>query len=113
MFLYRLRYYYILYKIRIVSNKNVILFTRQEANINVVARKLAKQNTRRAYDSKQINFFEFCHHSFGHEESCETITDDKVYGFMVYQCPRQKKGKGDKWSAGSRFRITDYNEVIK
>ena len=32
---------------------------------------------------------------------------------MLYQCYRQKKGKGDKWSTGCRFRISDYDEVVK
>ena len=53
MLLYRLKYCYILYKIRIILNKYVIMFTIQEANINVAARKLTKKNNRRAYDGKQ------------------------------------------------------------
>ena len=112
MLLYRLQYCYILYKIRIILKKYVIMFTRHETNINVAARKLTKRNTRRSYDCKQKECFEFCHHIFGHEENCETINENTVFGFMVYQFFRQKKGKGNKWSNGSRFRITDYDEIM-
>ena len=88
------------------------MFTRQEANIDVAAMKLTKKNSRRVYDGKQEEFLEFCYHIFGHEENCETINEKKVYVFMLYQCYRQKKGKGDKWSTGYCFRISDYDEVM-
>ena len=74
--------------------------------------KLSKENTRRAYDYKQIKFLEYCLHQFSQEDNCDFITVEKVFGFMIYQCYRTKKDKGDYCVSGSRFRIDDYNQVI-
>ena len=96
MLLYRLQYYYILYKTRIILNKYIIMFTRHDANINVIARKLTKRNTRRVYDCKHIEFFEFFIIFSVMEKIVKIINEKKVFRFNVYQCYCPKKGKGDK-----------------
>ena len=37
----------------------------------------------------------------------------KDFGVMIYQCHRTKKGKGEHWVSGPRFRIVDYNRVME
>ena len=37
----------------------------------------------------------------------------KDFGVMVYQCHRTKKGKSDSWVSRPRFKIDDYNGVMK
>ena len=86
------------------------MFAIQEAKINANAKELCKENTRRAYEPKQKEFLEYCHHKFRNDDNSELITFEKVFGFMIYQCYRTKKDK--KWVSGSRFRIADFNEVI-
>ena len=70
---------------------------------------------RRAYDSKQIEFIEYCKHVYSKDDDYLTITDAKVYGLMLYQCHRtKKKGKGVKWKNGTpRFQSHDYDKVLK
>ena len=89
------------------------MFAIQEAKINANAKELCKENTRRAYDPKQIEFLEYCRHIFSHEDNCDFITVENVFGFMIYQCYRTKKDKGKYWVSGSRFRLDEYNEVIE
>ena len=88
------------------------MFAVQEVKINANAKELSKENTRRAYDCKQIEFLKYCRHQFSHEDNCDFITVEKVFGFMIYQCYRTKKDKGEYWASGSRFRIDDYNKVF-
>ena len=60
------------------------MFAVQEAKINANAKELSKKNTRRAYDCKKIEFLEYCRHKFSHEDNCDNITVEKVFGFMIY-----------------------------
>ena len=67
------------------------MFSKEKSLINEIARDYVKDNTRRAYDSKQIEFREYCEYVHGKEDHPLTITEIKVYGFMLYQCHRTKK----------------------
>ena len=89
------------------------MFAAQQAKVNASAKELTKENTWRAYDCKQIEFWEYYRHSLSYEESCENITVLKVFGFMIYPCHRTKKGKSDSWVSGPPFIIDDYNGVMK
>ena len=91
------------------------MFSKEKSLINEIARDYVKDNTRRAYDSKQIEFREYCEYVHGKDDHPLTITEIKVYGFMLYQCHRTKKrGKGVKWINGTpRFRPDDYDNVMK
>ena len=55
------------------------MFAIQEAKINANAKELCKENTRRAYDCKQIEFLEYCRHQFSHEDNCDFITVEKGF----------------------------------
>ena len=90
------------------------MFSQEKSVVNVLAKEYEKANTRRAYDSKQIEFIEFCKHVYAKHDDWETITETKVYGFMLYQCHRaSKKGQGEKWKEGTpRFCSHDYDNVL-
>ena len=90
-------------------------FSKDKSPINEIARDYIKDNNRRAYDSKQIEFIEYCKHVYAKHDDWETITDTKVYGFILYQCHRTtKKDQGEKWKGGTpRFRSHDYDKVLE
>ena len=89
------------------------MFSQEKSVVNVLAKEYEKANTRRAYDSKQIEFIEFCKHVYAKHDDWETITSAKVYGFMLYQLHRtSKKSQGEKWKEGTpRFRSHYYDKV--
>ena len=80
---------------------------------NNLIHKDGQDNTALAYDSKKIEFKQYCHAKHNNPPLTELVTIEKAYGFIVYNCYRQKcttrKKRGD--SNVSRFSLSDYQEV--
>ena len=80
---------------------------------NNLIHKDGQDNTALAYDSKIIEFKQYCHAKHNNPPLTELVTIEKAYGFIVYNCYRQKcttrKKRGD--SSVSRFSLSDYQEV--
>ena len=82
---------------------------------NNLIRKDGQDNTALAYESKKIEFKQYCHAKHNNPPLTELVTIEKAYGFIVYNCYRQKsttrRKRGD--SNVSRFSLSDYQEVCK
>jgi hypothetical protein len=85
---------------------NVAVFTRAEtANRNVdqlsmvIARtneQHRRVNTKKAYDPKVTEYYEFCNHyaALEHVQSRFTVTSNKAFSFLFYQAYRTQRNRG-------------------
>ena len=80
---------------------------------NNLIHKDGQDNTALAYDSKIIEFKQYCHAKHYNPPITELVTIPKAYGFIVYNCycPKSttRKKRGD--SNVARFSLADYVEV--
>ena len=80
-------------------------------------KKFGQDNTALAYDSKIIEFRQYCGKVWCHEDSNrrEYVTEDKVYGFMLYNAFQEKVSSRKRKKRGNenilRFDIDNYKKV--
>ena len=107
---------------QIVPNTSPLLFAPQlftneiTALINNQTKTAGQDNTSLAYDSKIIEFKQYCHSIFASEGAlAEVVTPDKAFGFVLYNAfwqkikstGRRKRGDG----SVVRFDRSNYNLV--
>ena len=86
------------------------------ALINNQTKKAGQDNTALAYDSKIIEFKQYCHSVFASQGfQAELVTEDKAFGFMLYNAYREKVTSNDRKKRGDcnviRFSRENYNVV--
>jgi hypothetical protein len=72
-----------------------------------------RPNTKKAYDPKVQEFYDFCNHYAGreHQQSRYTVTANKVFSFLFYQAYRTQRRGGGKRQADRTARETAFDPL--
>ena len=86
------------------------------AMVQNATRKAGQDNTKLAYDSKIIEFKQYCQSVFEHEGTlAEIVTKEKAFGFVLFNayCPKKRADGRKKRGDGNvlRFDLSEYNDV--
>jgi hypothetical protein len=75
---------------------------------------LIPENTIIAYKAKAAEFIVFCNTIYSNQDYPQTVTEEKVFGFLFYQAYRGKRRKGRARRGHARpvFDMSDYESVM-
>ena len=68
------------------------------ATVNDYAEQLTPANTKKQYDKKILEYYEYCEHLLGTQDGRYHMTAMKLYRFMFYLSFREQKKRGGRWS---------------
>lgn len=73
------------------------------------------ENTKKAFEPKMKEYFEFCKTVYPHDPHFNILNRDKMYRFMYFQAFREKKKRGGRRSDNANkpaFDVEAYREVV-